>query len=145
MKIRNKLDYYQDLINRTGFHAPIGETINLQFTSISHRFAQLDLEVDHRHLNSLGTVQGGVLTIMADAAMGISFASLLDLDQKFTTLELKVNFIKSVTEGHLRAIGRVTHSGKRTGIAECNIFQIDAERKDIQDLIAIASSTLLLL
>ncbi len=145
MAYKKKIEYYQNLINTTGFHAPIGETINMGLISISPGHARLDLQADARHLNSLGTVQGGVLTIMADAAMGIAYASLLDTDQKFTTVELKINFIKSIKTGYLSAFGSVTHSGTRTGISECKIFLINPQDDEKLDLVAIANSTLILL
>src|SRR5439155_19725643 len=50
---------------------------------------------------------GGVLCDIADAAMGVAFASSLDADQSLTTLELKINFLRPVWESMLQAKARV--------------------------------------
>ena len=48
------------------------------------------------HYNPLGTVHGGVLCDIADGAMGMAFASTLGAGESFTTLELKINYLKPV-------------------------------------------------
>jgi uncharacterized protein (TIGR00369 family) len=87
----------------------------------------------------MGTVHGGVLCDIADAAMGMAFASTLEADQSFTTLELKINFLRPVWESSLLAKARVTSRGKTVGLVECDV--LDAKGR----LIARTSSTCLVL
>jgi uncharacterized protein (TIGR00369 family) len=87
----------------------------------------------------MGTLHGGVLCDIADAAMGMAFASTLDPDQSFTTLELKINFLRPVWEAKLLAKANVRSRGKTVGLVECNVTD---ERGR---LIARASSTCLVL
>lgn len=87
----------------------------------------------------MGTVHGGVLCDIADAAMGVAFASTLDADQSFTTLELKINFIRPVWESMLQAKARVVSRGKTLGLIECDVIDADGR------LMARASSTCLVL
>ena len=101
--------------------------------------AAVELNSGPQHYNPMGTVHGGVLCDIADAAMGMAFASTLDADQSFTTLELKINFLRPVWESNLLAKGRVTSRGKTVGLVECDV--IDASGR----LIARASSTCLVL
>ena len=65
------------------------------------------LEATERHANPMGTVHGGILADIADAAMGMAF----------TILELKINFMKPVWTGKLRAEGRVLSGGRTVGFA----------------------------
>ena len=67
-------------------------------------------------------MQWGVHTILADATMGISFGSLLTVGQGFSSIEIKINFIRPVFQGYLEAIETVIHEGKRTGMAEWSIY-----------------------
>src|SRR5260370_9718286 len=60
-----------------------------------------------RHRHGGGIVQGGVITQIADAAMGMSLATLQEDGLWNTTIELKINFIRPVVSGRLRAVGRV--------------------------------------
>ena len=53
--------------------------------------------------------------------MGMAYASTLDADETFTTLELKINFLKPVRTGHLTATGRVVKAGRTVGLGECDV------------------------
>jgi uncharacterized protein (TIGR00369 family) len=84
-------------------------------------------------------VLGGVLCDIADAAMGIAYASTLAEGETFATIELKINFLKPVWTAKLRAIGRLVRRGKTMGFVECDITDDD------ESLVARASSTCLTL
>jgi uncharacterized protein (TIGR00369 family) len=72
------------------------------------------------HYNPMGTVHGGILATLLDSAMGSAVQSLAPAGMGYTTLEVKVNFVRPVTEktGTIYAEGRVVHRGNRTAIAE---------------------------
>jgi uncharacterized protein (TIGR00369 family) len=72
---------------------------------------------------------------VADAAMGIAYASTLGKDESFTTLELKINFLKPVWQAQLTAEGRVVKRGRTMGLTECDITD------EKGSLVARASST----
>jgi uncharacterized protein (TIGR00369 family) len=80
-------------------------------------------------------LHGGVLCDIADAAMGMAYASELGRGESFTTLELKINFLKPVWRAHLRAEGKVVKRGRTVGMAECDVFD------EKGSLVARASST----
>ncbi len=67
----------------------------------------LELEAGPQHRHGGGVVQGGVITQIADAAMGMSLGTLQDDGLWNTTIELKINFIRPVISGRIRAVGRV--------------------------------------
>jgi uncharacterized protein (TIGR00369 family) len=83
----------------------------------------------------MGTLHGGVLCDVADAAMGMAFRSTLTNGETFTTIELKINFLRPVRNARLRAQGRVVRAGGTVGLVECSIFD------DKGRLVARASST----
>ncbi len=87
----------------------------------------------------MGTVHGGVLCDIADAAMGIAFASTLAAEESFTTVELKINFFRPVWQARLTAEGVVVQRGRTVGYVECTIVDDDAR------LIAKATSTCMVL
>jgi uncharacterized protein (TIGR00369 family) len=87
----------------------------------------------------MGTLHGGVLCDVADAAMGISFASTLEEDESFTTLELKINFLRPVWTDKLRAVGKVVKRGRYVGMVECDVTNSKG------DLVAKSSSTCMVL
>ena len=75
----------------------------------------------------MGTLRGGILCDIADAAMGMAYRSTLAEGETFTTIELKINCLRPVWKAKLRAEERMVHAGRTLGLVECNIFD-DSER-----------------
>jgi uncharacterized protein (TIGR00369 family) len=126
-KTKLRIDTYREVIAKDGFHSPIGRLLGIALTEIHEGEAKFEMTVRPHHYNSVGTVQGGVLATMADAAMGIAFGSLLDETEKFATMEFQINFISPVIEGKIQALGKIVHAGKRTGLIECEIRTADGK------------------
>jgi uncharacterized protein (TIGR00369 family) len=120
---------------RTALKAPIAAFIGWDMTAIAPGRTTMELDVDERLANPLGTLHGGVLCDLADAAMGIAYASELERGESFTTIELKINFFKPIWRAHLRAEGKVVKRGRTVGLVECDVFD------DKGSLVARASST----
>ena len=114
---------------------PVARLIGFRVTAVEPGRATFVLEADERHTNPMGTLHGGVLCDLADAAMGAAYASVLGEGESFTTLELKINFLKPVWTGTLEAEATVVKGGKTTGLVQCDIR--DGERS----LVARATST----
>ncbi len=114
---------------------PVAHLVGFTIPSVEPGKAVVELEADERHTNPMGTLHGGILCDIADAAMGYACASLLQPGETFTTLELKINFLKPVWKSKLRAIGHVVKPGRTISLVECDVL-------DEQDkLVARASST----
>lgn len=101
--------------------------------------AVFEMVAGPQHANPMGTLHGGILCDLADAAMGIAYATELGEGESFTTLELKINFLRPVWNARLTAEARVVQRGRTVGLVECDVFD-DARR-----LVARASSTCLTL
>jgi uncharacterized protein (TIGR00369 family) len=100
---------------------PIAQLIGFSLREVGASGAVIDFEAGPRHASPLGTLHGGVLADIADAAMGIAYASTLGEGETFTTLELKINFLKPVWSGKLVATGRVVKGGRTVGLVECDV------------------------
>jgi uncharacterized protein (TIGR00369 family) len=77
----------------------------------------------------MGTLHGGVLCDLADAAMGMAFVTTLAPDESFTTVDLSINFFRPVWQTVLRAEGRVINRGRNVGYVECDVT--DQEGKPV--------------
>jgi uncharacterized protein (TIGR00369 family) len=100
---------------------PIGRLIGFQLIFVVPGHARFSLDADERHHNPMGTLHGGVLCDIADVAMGLAYGSTLDEGETFTTLELKINFLRPVKTARLVADGLVIQRGKTVGMAECSV------------------------
>src|SRR3974377_1822995 len=82
---------------------PIGRLLGFVLKVLEPGDAVFAMEVDQRHHNPMGTLHGGVYCDLADAAMGYAYASTLAEGESFTTVELKINFLRAVQKGTLTA------------------------------------------
>ena len=113
------------------------ETLGARISESEPGRVVLELEAGPQHRHGGGVVQGGVITQIADAAMGMSLATLQEDGLWNTTIELKINFIRPVVSGRLRAVGRVVEMKQTLMFSEADVLD-DQDR-----LVARASSTCL--
>jgi len=96
---------------------PIATLLGFTLMAIEPGQAVVAFEAAERHANPLGTLHGGVLCDLADLAMGWAYAATVADGESFTTLELKINFLRPVWEGRLVAVASVikgrAHHGAR--------------------------------
>ena len=129
------LDYIRMVQRGDAAPPPIADLIGFTLTEIEPGRAVVAFDAGPRHANPMGTLHGGVLCDVADAAMGMAYAASLDDGETFTKLELKINFLKPVRTGRLIATGRLVKGGRTVGLVECDVVD-DKDR-----LVARASST----
>ena len=115
---------------------PVARLIGFE---VADERATVILAAGPQHANPMGTLHGGILCDIADAAMGMAFASTLAHEESFTTVELKINFFRPIWQAQLRAEGTVVQRGRTIGYVECEIT--DEENR----LIAKAASTCMVL
>ena len=113
--------------------------IGMALTRFGDGEAVVTLTIHDGQLNPMGTVQGGILAALADAAIGWAFMTTLGEDESYTTLEMKANFLKPVREGTRSARARVKKAGRTAGLVECDVVD------EGESLVAHAVSTCLIL
>jgi uncharacterized protein (TIGR00369 family) len=107
---------------------PIAELIGFHVEEIGGGRAVASLRTGPQHANPMGTLHGGVLCDVSDAAMGMAFVTTLAPDESFTTLDLSINFFRPVWQTLLRAEARVVHRGKNVGYVECDVTDEDGKQ-----------------
>ena len=114
---------------------PIARLIGFGVQKIGDGHAVSFMKSGPQHANPMGTLHGGVMCDLADAAMGMAFASTLAPEESFTTISLSINFFRPVWQSALRAEAQVTNRGKNVGYVECEVKDGDGK------LVARANST----
>ena len=100
---------------------PVSSMLGMEIVEYGEGRAKFAMNVDKRYHNPMGTVHGGIITSLAEDAMGVALMSTLEKGESFVTLELKMNFIKSVQSGRITAKGKVVHRGKTIALVESDI------------------------
>ena len=136
------IGYLQAISEGTLPVPPIMSTLGLdQKPEVEAGKATFFLEPQEYHYNPIGSVHGGVIATLLDSAMACAVQSTLPTGVAYTTLELKVNYVRAVTaeNGRLRCEGTVLSKGRRVATAEGRM--VDASGK----LYAHATTTCLIL
>jgi uncharacterized protein (TIGR00369 family) len=106
---------------------PFARLLNFGVAEISEGRAVFTCEPGEYHYNPIGLVHGGLAATLLDSALGCAIHSTLPAGTGYTTLEIKVNFIRAMSAdtGPIRCEGNVVHRGGRTATAEGRV--VDAE------------------
>lgn len=119
--------------------APIGETLSFDLVEVGRGHAVFEGTPDASVYNPIGSVHGGYAATLLDSACGIAVHSTLAPNRGYTTLELKVSYLRglSTTSGTVRATGHIVSAGRRVVFASAELH--DGQGR----LCATATSTLL--
>lgn len=111
---RTGLSFLTEMIAGTLPQPPICATLGFHLAEASPGFACFEGLPEQRHYNPIGTVHGGYAATLLDSALGCAIFTTLDKGEAWTTLELKLNMVRPITEstGLLRAEGRIIHRGR---------------------------------
>jgi uncharacterized protein (TIGR00369 family) len=145
----SNLDYLRKLLSGTlaptdespfNFPFTIMETLGFRLTEVNEGTASVEMETKTElHSNPMGTIHGGVLCDIADAAIGMAHFTTLTEGESFTTLDLQINFFRPVWNEKLRAIARPVHRGRTVSRYVCDITRSDGK------LVAQVTSTIMTL
>jgi uncharacterized protein (TIGR00369 family) len=99
---------------------PICYLVDFTFSEIADGRVDMVLQPQESHYNPIGSVHGGVIATVLDSVMGCAVHTQLPAGRAYTSLEIKVNYLRGVTRetGAMKAVGRVIHLGGRTAMAE---------------------------
>lgn len=135
------LEYLRKIVAGEMPATPIGVLMNFRLVELEEGRAVFTVEPAEYHYNPNGVVHGGLAATLLDSAMGCAVHSTLPAGVAYTTLEIKVNYIRAMTAGTgtVRAEANIIHVGRTTAIAEGRI--VDANGK----IYATASTTCIIL
>ena len=117
------LEYLRKIVAGELPRPPISALMNFGLVELSEGYAVFDVEPAEYHYNPIGVVHGGLAATLLDSAMGCAVHSTLPAGVGYTTLEVKVNFVRAMTAetGRVRCEAKLIHLGGRTATAEGRI------------------------
>lgn len=137
---RNGLEVFQALLAGEIPPPPMAVTLDFTLISIAPGYAVFQGQPQFNHYNPMGTVHGGWFATLLDSAMGCAVHSTLPAGKAYTTLELKLNLVRALSDAVplVRAEGRLVHGGRQVATAEARLIGADGK------LYAHASTTCLI-
>jgi uncharacterized protein (TIGR00369 family) len=113
---------FEEIARRRTRFSPYYDLLGLRLVELGRGSSRFHLPVKESLLNAGGVVHGGALASLADAAMGVALATLLDpAGERPVTVEMKINFARPVTDGELEAHGRIVQRGRTLALGEARV------------------------
>lgn len=107
----------------------ISRTLGMRIVAVGEGEATVEIDADPAlHGNQQGTIHGGLISELADAAIGTAHSTLMQEGESFASIDLKVSFMRPVWKATLRAIARPVHRGKTVSHYACDILRDDGKR-----------------
>lgn len=120
-KTTRHLDALRGLVTGDTPPPPIAKLVGFTAKHVELGASVMALDASARHANPMGTLHGGVICDVADAAMGIAFATTLEDDETFTTLDLTAKYFKPIWNAQLLASAKVVKRTRTLGLIECEV------------------------
>lgn len=107
---------------------PIAKTLGFDLVEIGEATATLSMITrTEAHANPMGTIHGGVLCDLADAAIGTAHSTTLGPGESFTSIDLRINFFRPIWNEPIKAVARAVQLGKTISYYQCDILKADGK------------------
>jgi uncharacterized protein (TIGR00369 family) len=108
---------------------PVLDTLEIDPVEVEEGRVVFEMTPQEWHYNPIGGVHGGVLSTLVDSALGCAVHSRLPAGVGYTSLEIKVNFVRPVTieTGRIRCEGTILSLGRRSATAEARVTSADGK------------------
>ena len=133
----SNLDYLRKLLSGTvtstdkspfNFPFPIMKTFGLTLVDVGEGTASFEMETKTElHSNPMGTIHGGVLCDIADAAIGTAHFTTIAEEESFTSIDLQISFFRPVWNDKLKAVAKPIHRGRTISRYVCDITRADGK------------------
>lgn len=110
------------------FPPPISKLLGFELVDVGLGKGTMEMQTDPElQGNPMGTIHGGVLADLADAAIGCAHASTLEENESFTTIDLRINFFRPVWKEKIRATAKAVQLGKTISYYTCDVTRADGK------------------
>jgi len=109
-----------ELINR-GENSPFYQLLSMKIEEVRENYARLSIKIAKKHIQFQGAVHGGVIAGLADSAAAWAIYGSNSLEGTPVTVEMKINFLKTVKSGKLTAEARNLHKGSRIFVSDVEV------------------------
>ena len=121
------IEFFRKMLAGELPYPPMCDTLGFILIEVDVGRAVFQGTPQQRHYNPIGSVHGGFHATLLDSCVGVAVHSTLAVGQGYTTLEIKVNYVRALTDtvGPVRAEGRIIHSGRSVRTAEGRLVDRD--------------------
>jgi uncharacterized protein (TIGR00369 family) len=113
--------FKESLLTKMQRESPFWELLGLELADVKKGWAKVRLPFARKLVHPLGIAHGGAIFSTADSAVAMALIGLVDRDETFTTVEMKINFLKPFDGGEIMAEARIVHKGAKTALGDVEV------------------------
>jgi len=113
--------FRESLLTKMQQESPFWELLGLELVDVKKGWAKVRLPFARKLVHPLGIAHGGAIFSAADSAVAMALIGLVDRDETFTTVEMKINFLKPFDAGEMMAEARIVHKGNKTALGDVEV------------------------
>lgn len=119
----------EEAVTHMRYPTAISQLLGFRIVAVGEATATVEIDADAvRHGNQQGTVHGGLICELADAAIGTAHSTLMHEGESFTSIDLKATFLRPVWKSRLSACAWATHRGRTISHYRCDIYREDGKQ-----------------
>jgi uncharacterized protein (TIGR00369 family) len=127
--------YSKAWLTKTKKMIPFWSLVGMELIDIRKGWAKTKIPYSQKLINANGVAHGGVIFSAADSAVGLALLGLVDRHDLITTIEMKINYLKSFDRGEITAEAKIIFKGSQIAVGEAEVRDSDG------NLVAKATST----
>ena len=114
-------DYKEYMLGNMHKVSPFWSLLGMELIDVKRGWARVRLPFSEKLTNAMGTAHGAALFAPIDSAVGVALYGLVGEDETFTTIEVKVNYLKAFSDGEIISEARITHKGNTIALGDVEI------------------------
>lgn len=114
--------FREALLAKMQQESPFWELLGLELVDVKKGWAKVRLPFARKLVHPLGIAHGGAIFSAADSAVAMALIGLVDSEDTFTTVEMKINYIKPFDAGEIVAEARIVHKGAKTALGDVEVY-----------------------
>ena len=127
------------IIEKMKTESPYWSLLGMELVDIKKGWAKVRLPFDKKIVHPLGVAHGGAIFSPADSAVAMALIGMVQEDESFATIEMKINYIAPFEKGEIIAEAKLIHKGRNTALGDIEV------RNGQGDLIAKALATYMII
>lgn len=109
------------LIETMQKESPFWELLGMELTEVKKGWAKVRLPFAKKLVHPLGIAHGGAIFSVADSAVAMALIGLVEREETFTTIEMKINYLKPFSGGEVSAVASIVYKGAKTALGEVEV------------------------
>lgn len=114
-------NFRRSILENVKSNQPFWTLLGIELVDIKKGWAKLRLPFSKKLIHPYGIVHGGAIFSLADTAVAMALLGLVERDERFTTVEMKINYVRPFEKGEIMAEAKIFNKGSRIALGEVDI------------------------